>query len=50
MVEFEDAMSAMADTEKIVSGGKSSDWGGGGRSLYKFAKSREISFKYEQTL
>jgi hypothetical protein len=34
---------AVADLEKYGSGGKSTDWG---HSLYKFVKSKEISFKY----
>jgi hypothetical protein len=38
---------AVADLEKFRSGGKSADWG---HSLYKFAKSTEIFFKYIKIL
>jgi hypothetical protein len=41
------AMHAVADLEKFRSGGKSADWG---HSLYKFAKSKEIFFKYIKIL
>jgi hypothetical protein len=36
---------SVADPEKYRSGGKSTDWG---HLLYKFVKSKEISFKYVQ--
>jgi hypothetical protein len=46
-VGIKEYVGIVADPEKYSSGGKSTDRG---HSLYKFAKFKEISFKYAQIL